>query len=75
MRQHHGDEIFLTIILHPDECCPKEDAHPLYAFSLDEVRKNIAYLLETLDARGLVYRSLRMSDVLRVWSPRQIQEY
>ena len=32
--------------------------------SVYEVRKNIAYLLETLEARGLEHRALRMRDVL-----------
>lgn len=62
---HAADgEEFLTVILHSDEVSAEERAHPLYSFSFDVVRRNVAYLLETLEARGLEYRSLRMKDVL-----------
>jgi hypothetical protein len=57
-------ECFITLILHSDEVSAEGRAHPLYSFSLETVRQNITYLLESLEARDLEYRSLRLKDVL-----------
>ena len=57
-------EQFLTIVMHPDEVADTPRAHSLYSFSFAEMRKNIAYLLETLKVRGFEYRALRVRDVL-----------
>jgi hypothetical protein len=57
-------EEFMTIILHSDEVFATERTHSLYSFSLEEVRKNVAYLLNALEVAGLEYRILRMRDVL-----------
>jgi hypothetical protein len=56
-------EHVLTLILHPDEVVPRERAHSLYSFSLDEVHRNVAYLLMRLDELGVEHRALRMRDV------------
>ena len=56
-------EHVLTLILHPDEVVPRERAHALYAFSLDEVHRNIAYLRARLGELGVEQRALRMRDV------------
>jgi hypothetical protein len=56
-------EHVVTLILHSGEVMPRERAHSLYAFSLDEVHRNIAYLLARLDEVGVEHRALRMRDV------------
>jgi len=61
-------ETFMTLILHSDEISLERRVHPLYSFSLNEVSKNISYLLESIEANGLEYRSIRMKDVLSWWS-------
>ena len=60
-------ESFMTLILHSDEISFEGRAHPLYSFSLDAVRKNIAYLLEKIEAKGIERRSLRLKDVVSWW--------
>jgi hypothetical protein len=66
-------ESFVTLILHSDEVSAQGRAHPLYSFSLETVRKNIAYLLEKLEAKGLKHRSLRLQDVPGRWSEPQLR--
>jgi hypothetical protein len=66
-------ETFLTLILHSDEISFEGRTHPLYSFSLEGVRKNIAYLLESLEANGLEYRSIRLKDVPGRWSEPQLE--
>ncbi len=53
----------LVTILHPDEVVPRAEEHPLYGFSLDDLRRNLAYLFESLERRGIEYRILRMKDL------------
>lgn len=56
-------ERFLTLIFHPDEATPEGREHALYSFTLEGVRRNVAYLLEEIESRGLEYRALRVKDV------------
>lgn len=64
-------ETFLTFILHSDEVSFEGRDHPLYSFSFQEVRKNVAYLLGSLASRGMEHRALRMKDVPARWSESQ----
>jgi hypothetical protein len=58
-----AEEHVLTLILHPDEVVPRDRAHSLYAFSLDEVQRNMEYLVARLKELGVEHRALRMRDV------------
>ena len=42
---------------------PRDPAHPLYSFSLDEVQRNVAYLHARLEDLGVEHRAVRMRDV------------
>ena len=66
-------ETFLTLILHTDEVSFTGRAHPLYSFSLEAVRDNIAYLLEKIATKGIEYRSLRLKDVPDRWTEPQFE--
>jgi hypothetical protein len=63
-----GRETFLTLILHSDEVSLEGREHALYSFSLDVVRENVAYLLASLESKGLECRSIRMKDVPGRWT-------
>ncbi len=68
-------EVFLTTIFHPEEVLATASAHhPLYAFSMEEVAKNVAYLLRTLESHRFEFCPIRMKDVPRLWSVRVIRE-
>ena len=56
-------ELFLTLILHPDEVNLQCRPHPLYSFCLAEVEENIRYMIGSLEMRGLDLQSLVMRDV------------
>lgn len=57
-------DLFVTTILHPEEVCAGSAAHPLYSYSLAEVRRNLAYMLDAFHASGSDVCFLRMRDTI-----------
>jgi len=69
IQKQEKEQAFITIILHPDEVNNERNEHPLYSFSITEINKNIEYIINTFDSYDLEYRSLKMQNVLRYFSP------
>jgi hypothetical protein len=63
---HAGGEEVLVTVFHLDEVCPRAEPHALYAFSMDGLRRNVAYLIERVDAAGLDHGAIRMMDVVQI---------
>ena len=63
LAEEASENRFLVTVLHPDEVVPQTSSHALYSYSLETVRQNVVFLLESLDTRGLEHRTLRMKDV------------
>jgi peptidoglycan/xylan/chitin deacetylase (PgdA/CDA1 family) len=58
-----AEESFLTLIVHPDEVIPRREASPLYAYSLDEVKRNLDSLFVRLSQLGFRVRYLTTAQV------------
>lgn len=58
---------FWTMILHPSEAMPHDDADLLYAYSLDAVRENLATLTNTIEAMGHKAIYTTVSDMAKIW--------
>jgi peptidoglycan/xylan/chitin deacetylase (PgdA/CDA1 family) len=59
------DETFLTTIVHPDELIAENPPHPLYAFTLDALRTNVAQLLAAAEKRKIDIVGLTVAAVER----------
>jgi hypothetical protein len=55
-------EKWLTLIVHPDEVIPRTEPNPLYAFSLDEVERNLDYLRMKLLQSGFRVNYLTVGE-------------
>ncbi|MEO0597154.1 MAG: hypothetical protein AAF126_13660 [Chloroflexota bacterium] len=62
-----NDTYIWTMILHPNEALPHDEADLLYAYSLDAVRDNLNRLVDTIQARGDSVRIMTMAQAANVW--------
>lgn len=56
-------ESVLTMVIHPDEALAHSTPHGLYAYSLDAVEENLAYLLEAALRAGMSVRSVTIEQL------------
>jgi len=68
IQKQEKEQVFITTILHPDEISSEKKEHPLYSFSIIEIKKNLEYIINTFNSHNIEYCSLRIQDVLRFFS-------
>jgi hypothetical protein len=60
-------EYFLTLTFHPNEVIPRDEVHPLYAFSIDELKHNIKFLLNELVRINIPFKSTTVSEAREIF--------
>ncbi len=63
---NHNQDYFLTLVFHPDEVIPRNNSHELYAFSINEMKQNINYLLSVLEQNKIPCKSITVSEVKEI---------